>query len=72
MLQAEHFEKNNFDILWDYIRYITKSTPYKIKLLTAVIYSYIFSHIIWKFVCIGFLYHLITFQTKQIWSSYLL
>ena len=30
--------KNNFDLLWHYIHYITKSTPYKIKILTVVVY----------------------------------
>ena len=42
MLQAEPFEKNNFDLLWHYVRYITKSTPYKIKILTVVVYFYSF------------------------------
>ena len=42
MLQAEPFEKNNFDLLWHYIRYITKGTTYKIKTLTVVIYFYSF------------------------------
>ena len=42
MLQAEPFEKNNFDLLWHYIHYITKSTPYKIKILTVVVYFYSF------------------------------
>ena len=36
------FLKNNFDLLWHYIRYITKSTPYKIKILTVVVYFYSF------------------------------
>ena len=36
------FWKNNFDLLWHYIRYITKSTPYKIKILTVVVYFYSF------------------------------
>ena len=36
------FWKNNFDLLWHYIRYITKSTPYKIKILTIVVYFYSF------------------------------
>ena len=41
MLQAEPFEKI---ILTSYdITYITKSTPYKIKILTVVIYFYSFS-----------------------------
>ena len=42
MLQAEPFEKNNFDLLCHYIRYITKSTPYKIKILTVGVYFYSF------------------------------
>ena len=42
MLQAEPFEKNNFDLLWHCIRYTTKSTPYKIKILTVVVYFYSF------------------------------
>ena len=42
MIQAELSEKNNFYLLWHYIRYITKSTPYKIKLLTVVVYFYSF------------------------------
>ena len=36
------FWKNNFDLLWHYIRYKTKSIPYKIKILTVVIYFYSF------------------------------
>ena len=36
------FWKNNFDLLWHYISYMTKSTPYKIKILTIVIYYYSF------------------------------
>ena len=36
------FRKNNFDLLWHYIRYITKRTPYKIKILTVVVYFYSF------------------------------
>ena len=36
-------KKNNVDLLWHYIRYITKSTPYKIKILTVVVYFYSFS-----------------------------
>ena len=36
------FWKNNFDLLRHYIRYITKSTPYKIKILTIVVYFYSF------------------------------
>ena len=36
------FWKNNFDLLWHYIRYITKSTPNKIKILTIVVYFYSF------------------------------
>ena len=38
-----NFRKNNFDLLWHYIRYITKSTAYKIKILTVVVYFYSFS-----------------------------
>ena len=34
--------KNNFDFLWHYIRYTTKSTPYEIKILTIVVYFYSF------------------------------
>ena len=30
------------DLLWHYIRYITKSTPYKIKILNVVVYFYSF------------------------------
>ena len=41
MLQAEPFEKK-IDLLWHYIRYITKSTPYKIKVLTVVVYFFSF------------------------------
>ena len=36
------FWKTNFDLLWHYIRYITKSTHYKIKILTVVVYFYSF------------------------------
>ena len=36
------FWKNNFDFLWHYIGYITKSTPYKIKILSVIIYFYSF------------------------------
>ena len=36
------FWKNNCDRLWHYIRYITKSTPYKIEVLTVVVYFYSF------------------------------
>ena len=38
MLQDEHLEKNNFDLLRRYIGYIIKSTPYKNKTLIGVIY----------------------------------
>ena len=36
------FWKNNFDLLWHYIHYKTKRTPYKIKILTVVVYFYSF------------------------------
>ena len=42
MLQAEPFEKiilTSYDI---FLRYITKSTPYKIEVLTVVVYFYSF------------------------------
>ena len=68
MLQAEPFEKNYFDLLWHYIRYITKSTPYKIEVLTVVVYFIAFLHVIWRFICIGCLVHSIIFHTKQIWN----
>ena len=37
------FCKTSFDLLWHHIRYITKSTPYKTKILTIVVYFYSFS-----------------------------
>ena len=57
------FWKNNFDLLWHYIRYITKSTPYKIKVLTVVVYFYSFPacylkiYLHWVFSTFNYLSH---------------
>ena len=42
ILQAESFEKKMFDLLWHYICYVTKRNPYKIKILTVIVYFYSF------------------------------
>ena len=57
------FWKNNFDLLWHYIRYITKSTHYKIKILTVVVYFYSFHacylkiYLHWVFSTFNYLSH---------------
>ena len=63
MLKAELFEKNNFDLLWHYKRYITKTTPYKIKVLTVVVSFYSFTacylkiYLHWVFSTFNYLSH---------------